>query len=78
MTPTQAKLQKIKQADAQRRTRKRAIAVERMVSQWSGFIMSAAEVLDGLVPFGLALAGGRAIVWRRARRRLEREEGAQR
>jgi hypothetical protein len=71
MTPTDLKLQKIQKAEAARREMRRAIAVERKCSQWSGFIMVLAQALDDWIPFGLASAIGRAILRRRIGRRQQ-------
>ncbi len=62
------KLKKIREAEAERRAMRKAVAVERQVSQSAGFILTLGEGFDPLIPFGISPAFCRWVVVRRIRR----------
>lgn len=68
MTKTEQRQQKLQAADASRMADRRALRQERQLFQTSNFIMVFAEMLDRLLPFGMASVLGRSILRRRIRR----------
>jgi len=76
MTRAEIKLQKYQAGEKRRRQQQRELRLERKRSEVSGFILVFGEVLDTLIPFGLASGICRSIVGRRIRRRLQGEGAA--